>query len=44
MGTEFEQLFSYVSVYAGLGVVCILVGLFAVIVSPMVSKMMGGIR
>ena len=44
MGAEFEQLFSYVSVYAGLGLVCIFVGLFAVIVSPVISKMMGGIR
>ena len=44
MGAPFEQLFSYVSVYAGLGMVCILVGLGALIISPLVKRMMGGVE
>ena len=43
MGEAFQQLFSYVSVYAALGVTCILVGIFALILSPIVKRMMGGI-
>jgi POT family proton-dependent oligopeptide transporter len=44
MGGNFEQLYSYVSVYAGLGLVCILVGLGALVLSPFVKGLMGGVE
>ena len=44
MGEEFQQLFSYVSVYASFGFISIGVGLFALLLSPFVKKMMGKIQ
>ncbi|MAB57864.1 MAG: MFS transporter [Aequorivita sp.] len=40
----FQQLFSYVSVYASFGVISVFVGIFAILISPIVKKMMGGIH
>jgi POT family proton-dependent oligopeptide transporter len=40
----FQQLFSYVSVYASFGVISVVVGIFAILISPIVKKMMGGIH
>ncbi len=41
---NFQQLFSYVSVYASFGVITIIVGIFAIIISPLIKKMMGGVH
>ncbi len=40
----FQQLFSYVSVYASFGVISVIVGIFAILISPIIKKMMGGIH
>jgi len=40
----FQQLYSYVSVYAIFGVLTILLGIFALVISPKVKELMGGIR
>ncbi len=40
----FQQLFSYVSVYASFGVISVVVGIFAILISPIIKKMMGGIH
>jgi POT family proton-dependent oligopeptide transporter len=40
----FQQLFSYVSVYASFGVISVIVGIFAILISPLIKKMMGGIH
>ena len=40
MGVHFQQLYSYVSVFAGFGILTILVGIMAIVVSPLVKKMM----
>lgn len=38
--SEFMQLYSYTSVYAGFGLFAILVGIFALIISPIIKKWM----
>ncbi len=44
-GSEaFQQLFSYVSVYASFGFISIIVGIFAILLSPIIKKMMAGIH
>ncbi|WP_157111585.1 peptide MFS transporter [Nonlabens spongiae] len=43
-GDSFSQLYSYVSVYASFGVITIAVGLFAILISPIMKKLMHGIR
>lgn len=44
MGEGFQQLFSYVSVYAALGVVAVVVGVLGLILSPVIKKMMKGVE
>jgi POT family proton-dependent oligopeptide transporter len=44
MGKEFEQLYSYVSVYAIFGVLAIVIGLIAILLSPTIKKRMEGIH
>jgi len=41
---EFQQLYSYVSVYATFGTITIIVGIFAIAISPFIKKLMGGIQ
>src|SRR5690606_220295 len=40
----FQQLFSYVSVYASFGTISVIVGIFAILISPIIKKMMAGIH
>ena len=40
----FQQLYSYVSVYAGFGVLTVLIGILAIMVSPLIKKLMGGVH
>ncbi|MEM9546935.1 MAG: peptide MFS transporter [Bacteroidota bacterium] len=40
----FQQLYSYVSVYAGFGVLTVLIGLFAILISPIIKRLMGGVH
>lgn len=40
----FQQLFSYVAVYASFGTISIFVGIFAILISPIIKRMMGGIH
>lgn len=40
-GEAIQQLYSYVSVYAVFGVIAICVGLFAILISPVIKRMMG---
>ncbi|GHC55977.1 peptide MFS transporter [Ulvibacter litoralis] len=40
----FQQLFSYVSVYASFGVISVIVGIFAIVISPIIKKMMEGVH
>lgn len=40
----FQQLFSYVSVYASFGIISVVVGIFAILISPIIKRMMGGIH
>lgn len=40
----FKQLFSYVSVYGGFGVITMLIGVIAILISPWIHKMMGGVN
>lgn len=44
MGKGFEQLYSYVSVYAILGTTAMLVGVIAILLSPIIKKRMEGIH
>lgn len=44
MGHSFNQLFSYVSVYAFFGVITVLLGLLAILISPLIKRLMGGIN
>ena len=44
MGSNFEQLYSYVSVYAILGMVAICIGSIAILLSPFIKKRMAGIH
>ena len=41
---NFQQLFSYVSVYASFGIISIIVGIFAILISPFIKKMMSGVH
>ncbi len=41
---SFQQLFSYVSVYASFGVISLIVGIFAMLISPVIKKLMAGIH
>lgn len=43
-GEVLQQLFSYVSVYASFGVISVIVGIFAILISPVIKKMMAGIH
>ena len=40
----FQQLYSYVSVYASFGIISMIVGIFAILISPGVKKLMSGIH
>jgi len=40
----FQQLYSYVSVYASFGIITIIVGIFAIVISPIIKKLMVGIQ
>ena len=44
LGANFKQLFSYVSVFTGIGMFSLLIGLLAVIISPKIKKMMGDVN
>ena len=44
MGPEYEQLYAYVSVFAGIGLFTLLIGCLAILISPWVKKKMGGIH
>ena len=41
---NFQQLFSYVSVYAGFGVITMLIGFMAILISPWILKLMNGVK
>jgi POT family proton-dependent oligopeptide transporter len=43
-GDNFQQLFSYLSVYSSFGTISIIVGLLAILISPIIKKMMLGIH
>ncbi len=44
-GSEnFQQLYSYLSVYASFGMISILVGIFALVISPFIKNMMIGVH
>lgn len=40
----FQQLYSYVTVYASFGTITIIVGIFAIVISPIIKKLMVGIQ
>ncbi len=40
----FQQLYSYVSVYTGFGVLTTLIGIFAIMISPLIKKLMSGVH
>ncbi|WP_271784842.1 peptide MFS transporter [Aquimarina algiphila] len=40
----FQQLYSYVSVYANFGVITIVIGIIALVISPIIKKLMVGIH
>ncbi len=40
----FQQLFLYVSVYASFGTISVIVGIFVILISPIIRKMMAGIH
>ncbi len=42
--TSFQQLYSYVSVYAGFGFITISMGILALILSPYIKKLMAGVH
>ena len=44
LGPAFTQLYSYVSVYAVFGFIAAIVGIVAMAISPMIKKLMGGIK
>jgi POT family proton-dependent oligopeptide transporter len=44
MGDSFYQLYSYVSVYAIFGTIAIVLGILAMLISPFIKQMMGGIK
>ncbi len=41
---NFQQLYSYLSVYASFGVITIIVGIFALLISPIIKNMMSGVH
>ena len=41
---NFQQLYSYLSVYASFGVISVIVGIFALLISPFINKLMSGIH
>ncbi len=41
---NFQQLYSYLSVYASFGVISAIVGIFAILISPIIKKLMFGIN
>lgn len=43
-GEQFEQLYSYVSVYTGFGLLAIIIGLIAILISPIIKKLMDGVH
>ena len=44
-GSEnFQQLYSYVSVYTNFGFISVIVGIFAILISPVIKNMMSGVR
>ena len=43
-GEAFQQLYSYVSIYASFGLISVIVGIFAILISPVIKKMMTGIH
>jgi POT family proton-dependent oligopeptide transporter len=44
LGQKFEQLYSYVSVYAIFGMLAIGIGVIALLLSPVIKKRMEGIH
>ena len=44
MGKGYEQLYSYVSAYAILGMIAMVVGIIAMLLSPVIKKRMEGIN
>ncbi len=44
MDENFQQLFSYVSVFTGIGIFSLAVGMFAVLISPKIKKLMGNVK
>ena len=43
-GEAYSQLYSYVSVYAGFGMLSAIVGLMAIAISPGIKKLMGKVH
>ncbi|MDG5492819.1 peptide MFS transporter [Psychroserpens sp. SPM9] len=43
-GENFQQLYSYLSVYATFGVISVIVGIFAILIAPIIKKMMSGVH
>ena len=43
-GENFQQLYSYLSIYASFGVISVIVGIFALLISPVIKKMMSGVH
>lgn len=41
---SFQQLFSYLSVYASFGVISMIVGIFAILITPIIKRLMTGIH
>ncbi|RKE98295.1 peptide MFS transporter [Ichthyenterobacterium magnum] len=41
---NFQQLYSYLSVYASFGVISVIVGIFALLISPVIKKLMSGVH
>ena len=40
----FQQLYSYVSVFTSFGVIAMSIGIFVILISPMIKKLMGGVE
>lgn len=43
-GDSFQQLYSYVSVYAGFGLISIIAGIIAILISPIIKRWMAGVN
>jgi len=39
-----KQLYAYVSVFTGIGIITLLIGVLALFLSPKIKKMMGGVK